>query len=162
MSYVQGRSFVFGDWLVEPDQGRLSKNGESVSIEPKAMAVLAHLSDNAGRVVATQELLDTIWPHSVTSDEAIYQRIALLRRTLGDDSHQPRYIETVPKRGYRLVAAVHYTNDHTAGGLDRPPTAEKPGSSGFVGREREMADFKAALDGAIDGHGRLVMHRRLP
>ena len=70
------------------------------------MAVLVYLANRSGDVVGAEELLASVWPDTITSDAAIYQRIALLRRTLGDDSHKPRYIETVPKRGYRLVADV--------------------------------------------------------
>ncbi len=117
MSEGQTESFRLGDWFVEPAQGRVSRNGDSISIEPKAMAVLVVLANRSGQVVDLEEILASVWPDTVTSDAAIYQRIALLRRTLGDDSHQPRYIETVPRRGYRLVADVEVA------AVDQPPPA---------------------------------------
>ena len=106
VSGSEAQSFQIGDWFVEPSQGRLSRNGESVAVEPKAMAVLVLLAKQAGDVVGPEEILASVWPDTSTSDAAIYQRIALLRRVMGDDSHNPRYIETVPRRGYRLVTSV--------------------------------------------------------
>jgi adenylate cyclase len=75
-------------------------------IEPKAMDVLVCLADAAPNVVSPTTLLDRVWPGVVVGDNVVHQAIAQLRKALSDDRHSPRYIENIPRRGYRLVATV--------------------------------------------------------
>ncbi len=70
------------------------------------MEVLMQLADHGGQVVSREELLDKVWPGVVVGDEALTQGVIKLRRALGDDPRSPSYIETIPKRGYRLIAPV--------------------------------------------------------
>jgi DNA-binding winged helix-turn-helix (wHTH) protein/TolB-like protein len=102
---TQGRLRV-GDWIVEPDLNRLSAPGKAVRIEPKAMAVLLHLANRPGQVVSRETLLSDVWPGVVGGDNSLTQVIIKLRKALGDDSDRPTYIQTVTKRGYRLVAPL--------------------------------------------------------
>jgi DNA-binding winged helix-turn-helix (wHTH) protein/TolB-like protein/Flp pilus assembly protein TadD len=102
---TQGRLRV-GDWIVEPDLNQLSAPGKAVKIEPKAMAVLLHLANRPGQVVSRETLLSDVWPGVVGGDNSLTQVIIKLRKALGDDSDRPTYIQTVTKRGYRLVAAL--------------------------------------------------------
>ena len=95
-----------GDWTVRPTLNRLERDGHSVKLEPRAMEVLVHLASRAGEVVSADELIDSVWEGRVVGDGAIYQSINQLRQALGDDRDDVRYIQTIPKRGYRLVAAV--------------------------------------------------------
>ena len=95
-----------GDWRVCAETNEVAKGDVVVRIEPKTMDVLVVLAKAGGRVVTRSELLATIWPGVVVGDEALTQAIIKLRRALGDDSRAARYIETIPKRGYRLVAPV--------------------------------------------------------
>jgi adenylate cyclase len=97
---------LIGDWKVDPSRNELARGTESVRLEPKAVEVLVHLAGRAGEVVGREELLSAVWPGVVVGDDALTQAIIKLRKALGDDAQQPRYIETIPKRGYRLVAAV--------------------------------------------------------
>src|SRR3954468_10533612 len=90
-----------GEWTVEPALNQLSAPGRAVKVEPKAMEVLVYLADRAGKVASREELLDAIWRGAVVGDDALTQVIIKLRKALGDS-----YIETIPKRGYRLVAPV--------------------------------------------------------
>jgi DNA-binding winged helix-turn-helix (wHTH) protein/TolB-like protein len=101
----QGRLRV-GDWIVEPDLNQLSAPGKAVKIEPKAMAVLLHLANRPGQVVSRDTLLSDVWPGVVGGDNSLTQVIIKLRKALGDDPDRPTYIQTVTKRGYRLVAPV--------------------------------------------------------
>jgi DNA-binding winged helix-turn-helix (wHTH) protein/TolB-like protein/Tfp pilus assembly protein PilF len=101
----QGRLRV-GDWLVEPDLNQLSAPGKTVKIEPKAMAVLLHLASRPGQVVSRETLLSDVWPGVVGGDNSLTQVIIKLRKALDDDSDRPTYIQTVTKRGYRLVAPL--------------------------------------------------------
>jgi DNA-binding winged helix-turn-helix (wHTH) protein/TolB-like protein len=95
-----------GDWGVDPTTNELERGGEVVRVEPKAMEVLTVLAGRAGEVVGREELLAAVWPGVVVGDEALTQAIIKLRRALGDHPRSPSYIETISKRGYRLIAPV--------------------------------------------------------
>jgi adenylate cyclase len=102
-----GRSRLqVGEWWVDPTTNELGRAGETVRIEPKAMEVLMVLADRAGGAVGRDELLAAVWPSVIVGDEALTQSIIKLRRALGDDPRSPSYIETISKRGYRLIAPV--------------------------------------------------------
>jgi len=98
--------YEFGEWRVEPDLGRMSRDGEQVHLEPKTLAVLTTLIDKPGEVVSKEALISAVWPNQVVEPNAVSRNVSLLRRALGDDSRQARYIETIPKHGYRAVARV--------------------------------------------------------
>jgi DNA-binding winged helix-turn-helix (wHTH) protein/TolB-like protein/cytochrome c-type biogenesis protein CcmH/NrfG len=95
-----------GDWTVEPDLNQLSTQGRAVKVEPKTMAVLLHLANRPGQVVDRETLLSQVWPGVVVGDDSLTQVVIKLRKALGDDPDRPTYIQTVTKRGYRLVAPV--------------------------------------------------------
>jgi TolB-like protein/DNA-binding winged helix-turn-helix (wHTH) protein len=95
-----------GAWTVDPEQNELRRGGESLRLEPKAVDVLCHLARKPGKVVAREELLASVWPGVVVGDDALTQVVIKLRKALGDDAHRPTYIETISKRGYRLIAPV--------------------------------------------------------
>ena len=95
-----------GDWWAHPATNELRRAGDSVRIEPKAMEVLMALAGRAGQVVSRQALFAEAWPGVVVGDEALTQTIIKLRRALGDDPKAPTYIETISKRGYRLIAPL--------------------------------------------------------
>ena len=99
-----GPAFLLGEWTVDPVAGTVARGEESIRLEPKVMAVLVHLVDHAGEVVTKEQILDHVWPDSFVAEAALSRCISELRRVLGDDAKKPRYIETIPKRGYRLIA----------------------------------------------------------
>jgi transcriptional activator of cad operon len=98
--------FQVGAWCVNPATGEISRDGETVRLEARAMLLLECLADRAGEVVSIDELLDRVWTGVIVSQDSVYQAVASLRRQLGDDSKQPVYIATVPRFGYRMVAKV--------------------------------------------------------
>ncbi|MCZ6641363.1 MAG: winged helix-turn-helix domain-containing protein, partial [Gammaproteobacteria bacterium] len=106
--------FQFGDWRVEPHLNRICRGSEEKQLEPKAMDVLAYLLERNGEVVAARDMLDQLWPGLVVEEDAVYQRIAKIRRALGDDARNPKYIENIAKRGYRLIAAVESIGERGA------------------------------------------------
>ena len=96
--------FDFDDWLVQPQLNRLSRSdGGEVQLEPKMMDVLVCLAQNPGDVVSREALIDAVWPEVYISESVLTRAIAGLRRALGDDARRPRFIETIAKRGYRLI-----------------------------------------------------------
>lgn len=95
-----------GDWELIPARGLLRREGEERRLEPRHADLLVFLAEHPGEVVSTEAILSRVWSGTVVGDHSLYQAIAKLRKALGDDSAQKRYIETLPKRGYRLLAEV--------------------------------------------------------
>jgi Tol biopolymer transport system component/DNA-binding winged helix-turn-helix (wHTH) protein len=98
--------FKFLDVEVREGEFRLAKAGEVVPVEPRAFHVLLFLLKNPGRLISKEELLDAVWGDVSVSENSLTRAIALLRKLLGDDSREPRYIATVPTVGYRLQCDV--------------------------------------------------------
>jgi len=98
--------FRLGDWAVHPQDGTLRSGGASRRLEPQVMDLLVFLASRSGGVVTKQEILDHVWKGSLVSDDALTGAIYQLRKALGDDARRPRFIETIPKRGYRLLVAA--------------------------------------------------------
>jgi DNA-binding winged helix-turn-helix (wHTH) protein/TolB-like protein len=95
-----------GDWDVDAQLNLLRRGAQEVRLEPKVMEVLVFLIGRAGEVVSRDVLLTTVWQGVVVGDDALTQVVIKLRKALGDDARAPIYIETVAKRGYRLVAPI--------------------------------------------------------
>lgn len=101
------KSFSLGSWKIEPQTGSvIGPSGETGHLEPKVTEVLLRLAENANQVVTREQLLDVVWHGRVGSDEQLTRAISELRRAFHDDPNHPTYIETVPKRGYRLIQTV--------------------------------------------------------
>lgn len=98
--------FYVGDWLIEPLKGRFSQAGQSRRVEPKVMDVLVCLAAEAGVVVRRDDLLECVWGDVVVSEEVLTRCISELRSALGDTNKTRSYIQTLPKRGYRLLKPV--------------------------------------------------------
>lgn len=98
--------YHFGQFTLHASEFRLQCEGVTVPLEPKALHVLLFLLTRPGRLVRKQELFDELWPDVAVTDNALTRCITLLRRALADDSRTPSFIETVPRVGYRFVAAV--------------------------------------------------------
>jgi TolB-like protein/DNA-binding winged helix-turn-helix (wHTH) protein/Tfp pilus assembly protein PilF len=95
-----------GVWTVESALNQLSASGKTVKLEPKAMAVLAYLTDRPGQVVSREALLSAVWPGVVVGDDSLTQVVIKLRKALADVPEAPAYIQTISKGGYRLIAPV--------------------------------------------------------
>lgn len=95
-----------GDWCVDPALGEIGRDGDTVRLDQRTMRLLLCLAARPGELVSADELLNQVWPGVIVTPDSVYQAIASLRRVLGDDPKQPGYIVTVPRQGYRLLAAV--------------------------------------------------------
>jgi DNA-binding winged helix-turn-helix (wHTH) protein/TolB-like protein len=122
----RGERLQIGDWLVEPALDRASTARKTVKLEPKAMSVLVHLADHAGQVVSRDALLQAAWPGLVVGDDSLTQVILKLRKALGDAPDKPAYIQTIAKRGYRLVAPVRRSTGPTLDGQPAGPSQPRP------------------------------------
>src|SRR5450755_977332 len=95
-----------GAWCVDPASNQISRDGETARVEVRTMRLLLCLAEHSGQVVSIDELLNQAWAGVIVSPDSVYQAVASLRRLLGDDPKEPTYIATVPRLGYRMVAAV--------------------------------------------------------
>jgi len=100
------RGFRLGPHSVKPREGIVTTADGELRIEPKAMDVLVYLAGQAGEVASRDEIVRAVWGHTHVTDEALTRCISVLRQALGDDRAHPRYIETVPKRGYVMREPV--------------------------------------------------------
>jgi DNA-binding winged helix-turn-helix (wHTH) protein/Tol biopolymer transport system component len=98
--------FRLGDWLVQPSLGRITGNGHTIQVRAKVMDLLVFLAQHHGEVISKDALLDGVWGTAALSESALTRTITELRQALEDDAERPHVIETIPKRGYRLVAPV--------------------------------------------------------
>jgi DNA-binding winged helix-turn-helix (wHTH) protein len=118
--------FNFADVEVREREFSVIKADEVLSVEPKAFRVLLFLLRNPHKLITKDQLLDAVWNDISVSENSLTRSIALLRRVLGDDTHEPRYIATVPTIGYRFLCDVQVTEDGFARlDMDRshPPPA---------------------------------------
>ncbi|HEU0253747.1 MAG TPA: transcriptional regulator [Pyrinomonadaceae bacterium] len=99
-------SYEFGPYRLNPGERVLSRDGETISLAPKAADILTMLVVRAGELVPKDELLKQVWPNTFIEEANLTQNIFLLRKVLGQKHTGPKYIETVTRRGYRFVADV--------------------------------------------------------
>ncbi len=103
---LETKSFEFGEFLLDAREKVLLCHGKPLSITPKAFQLLHLLVENHGHLVERNELLNTVWADSFVEEGNLTFTIRLLRKALNDSKQNPRFIETVPKRGYRFIAEV--------------------------------------------------------
>lgn len=115
-SDLQHQPWYVGPWRVEPTLHRLSKGDHTIQLEPKVMQVLICLGTSAGNVTTRDDLLATVWAGTNVHPKVLSRAISELRKAFGDNRTNPRFIETIPKQGYRLIAPVSPS-------LSRPPSA---------------------------------------
>src|SRR5678815_5862088 len=124
--------YEFGPYQLNVNTRLLKRAGETISLTPKAAEILVLLVTRAGQLVEKEELLKEIWPDTFVEEANLSQNIFYLRRALGDDRVDPRYIETVTRRGYCFIASVRVVEaeeNHLSNGVqanNRPVVAVLP------------------------------------
>ena len=98
--------YRFGDFIVDTDQKVLLREDKALPLTPKLFETLLILVENSGRIVQKEQFMQRLWPHTFVEEANLTSNIQQLRKSLGDNARQPRYIETVTKRGYRFIANV--------------------------------------------------------
>jgi Tol biopolymer transport system component/DNA-binding winged helix-turn-helix (wHTH) protein len=132
--------YRFGDVVVDVGRMAVSRGGTPLDIEPKAFDVLRFLLEHRERLVTKDELLDAVWHDTFVTPNVLTRIVAQLRKALGDDAQEARYIETVPKRGYRFIVPVTVAGPPVAAAIaapapvltDTPVTAPRPRRGGAI------------------------------
>jgi transcriptional activator of cad operon len=128
---------VFGEWRADRESGELTGGGATTRLEPKVMDLLFVLAADAGAVVPRERLLETLWPGLVVGEDTLARTVFKLRQALGDDAKAPRYIETIAKRGYRLVAAIDTVTSASRADRREPVPVSTPAA--FVSTQARIA-----------------------
>jgi serine/threonine-protein kinase len=131
------RIVAFGDYRFDLVNRILSRGEEELPLPPRVLSVLARLLDEPGSVVSKQALIDTVWSGAYVTETSLSEAVGLLRQALHDSPQNPRYIQTVHRRGYRFIAPV------------REESAQSIPDSGERTAERTRARFIAATAAAL-------------
>lgn len=115
------RRFRVGDWLIEQDTCVVSRGGRAMRVRPLLIDLLGALADQAGQVVTKDEILHRVWHDRFVSESVLTRTMTELRNVLNDAASAPHIIETIPRRGYRLIAPVQ-----AIGRADEPRLAVLP------------------------------------
>jgi predicted ATPase/DNA-binding winged helix-turn-helix (wHTH) protein len=150
----------FQSFGLDTSNGCLWRNGAQIALPPKPFAVLRYLVENPGRLVTHDELLDSVWPETYVQPQVLRTYMLELRKVLGDDAGQPRFIQTLPKRGYCFVAPVMDSARIEGTGMEHGGTPGAAVDYGkvrkIVGREGELARLKAQVELVASGQRRAV------
>src|SRR6516165_5816988 len=104
---MSSRKLRFDGWVLDPESGDLERAGTRIRLQEQPVQVLGELIAHAGNVVPREQLIALLWPRGVVDfDTGLNTVIRKLRTALGDTSETPRYIETLPRRGYRFIGAL--------------------------------------------------------
>ena len=138
MSHVRNLNYEFGPYCLNLALQRLTRDGEKISLTPKAIEILTLLVTNAGRLVEKEVLLKAVWPDTFVEESNLAQNIFLLRKALGDEREVPKYIETVTRRGYRFVASVTSSDAEEPDSDEHEAEGERPDSNAVAGGQRTV------------------------
>ncbi len=103
---ISSKIYEFSGFRLEEAQQRLLFNGEPVALKPKILDLLRYLIQSRGQLIAKDDLMREVWPDTIVEENNITVSMSILRKTLGENRQKPRFIQTVPRRGYRFVAEV--------------------------------------------------------
>ena len=98
--------YEFGAFRLDPSERLLLREGQTVQLAPRVLDTLIALIESSGRLVDKEELITKLWPDTFVEEATLARNISDLRKALGESPGDPKFIETVPKRGYRFIAAV--------------------------------------------------------
>src|SRR6266571_4393839 len=104
----------FGPFRLDPEHACLWRTAQAIPLPPKVFTVLHYLVTHPDRLVTKEEILEAVWPETAVTDAVVRVAIGAIRKLLGETAQTPRYIATVPRRGYRFVAPV---TEHTGAAL---------------------------------------------
>ena len=147
-------AYRFGDCVIDPERGELSRAGRVVAVQPKPFALLVHLVAHRDRVVPKEELLETLWPDAVVTDSSLTRAVSLARKALGEGAGER--LRSVARRGYRFVGDVVETEIAEEALQRTQATTPRTPADPFVGREVPLATLRSAWQASVEGTGAVV------
>jgi len=111
MKYTPWRIYKFGSFSLDERERRLTFEGKRVALTPKAFDTILLLAQHAGHILGKQEMMERVWPGTFVEEATLAQNIFTLRRALGEDANNIRYIETIPRVGYRFICKVEICDE---------------------------------------------------
>jgi DNA-binding winged helix-turn-helix (wHTH) protein len=150
----------FGPFQLDSKTRELRRDDRVISLRPKSFQLLTYMTEHPGRLLTKEELLDAGWGKTAVSDGVLKVCIWEIREALGDDPAEPRYVQTVHRAGYRFIEAKPQgtTQGDSGVAFGGPVQDDKSGGDvHIIGRDREMAALRAAIDAALGGQASLVM-----
>jgi DNA-binding winged helix-turn-helix (wHTH) protein/tetratricopeptide (TPR) repeat protein len=129
--------------------GQMWKGEQSIKLRPKSWDLISYMARKPGELLSKQQLMDAVWPDTFVTESSLNQEIKEIRKALGDNARAPRFIETVHRRGFRLLHRDNHTAMSIGGEAAEPPAS-------LFGRSSELDALTNALDLAHQGHGQLV------
>lgn len=157
--------YKFGNFLLDINESTLLKDGKAIILSPKLLDLLLLLVENNGHLVTKDEILNNLWPDSFVEENNLTVNISALRKILGDGEDGNKYIETIPKRGYRFLAKVEKVEDKGYE-LDKEPLKDRESSFSINLDRLEPAGGAVALNSefyivrAIDSEFHKAISRR--
>jgi len=134
--------YEFGPFCLNPSEHTLLREGRPIPIRPKMFDILLVLIENHGHLVDKEQLMSSVWTEQFVEEGNLNKNISMLRRVLGEGDNGQKFIETVPKRGFRFVADVRQLNDFD----ERDLVRGAPASTQVVSAEDESSSFEKAHD----------------
>jgi len=143
MNSAEKQIYRFADVEVNTSQNCLKRGDREEHLRQKAFSVLVHLLKQRQRLVTKEELMEVVWKDTAVTDDALVQCIKEIRRSIGDDSHHPQFIKTIPKSGYRFIGAVEESKNGFSADTDDLPLEKSVETN--VEKVVEKGDFDAAF-----------------
>lgn len=163
---VARTSFAFGPFRLDGVAERLERGREEIELPPRPFTLLRYFLERPGRLVLKEEILEALWPGTYVSEGVLKTHVNEVRRALGDDAREPRYLATVHRRGYRFICdvLVEPESETTPAALTAPEpaprspdeTIEPAGAPAFVGRAEEITRLGGALEHVLAGRRRFL------
>jgi len=150
------RFYQFGPFCLDPAEHTLLREGRPIPLRPKVFDILVVLIENHGHLVEKEKLMNSVWTEQFVEEGNLNKNISMLRRVLGEGDSGQKYIETVPKRGYRFVADVREVNDHEESNL--VPDADEQRSSG----SQKILKYPASVSETTQTRTRPFNRTRVP
>lgn len=141
MSQQTNEIYEFGPFRLDAQERLLRRDGTALPLMPKAFDLLLALVERHGRLVGKEELFQTVWPDMIVEESNLSHNIAIIRKALGDGENGQKFIETVPRRGYRFVALVQEQEEPVAAG----PKPQTLSSARGIGRPIDWIKRRPAL-----------------
>jgi DNA-binding winged helix-turn-helix (wHTH) protein len=144
MSNPVKQFYELGPFRIDVANRLLLRDGEPLTLTPKAVYTLIALVQHSGQILKKEELMNLVWPDSVVEEGNLTQNIYLLRKTLNEGSNGQRYIETIPRRGYRFVGEAHERREEAAA----PLPAEQSNVQAVVEEKKTNEELKWSEGGS--------------